>query len=127
MRLAPGSRSTPALVLALAALGLLAPAHAGAAKQRLRAGACARVITPVVGVNHSDPIFMAGFDNDRQATGVHDDLWARGIVLESRGTKIAIVTVDVIGYFNNEIQTARSLVDPARGIESITVTSTHNH
>ena len=53
MRLAPGSRSTPALVFALAAL-LLAPAHAGAAKQRLRAGACARVITPVVGVNHSE-------------------------------------------------------------------------
>jgi hypothetical protein len=127
MRPGPGSKSTPALALALAALGLLAPAGAEAAKQRLRAGACARVITPVVGVNHSDPIYMAGFDNDRQATGVHDDLWARGIVLESRGTKIAIVTVDVIGYFNNEIQTARSLVDPARGIESITVTSTHNH
>ena len=68
-----GSKRTPALALALAALWLLAPAHAEAAK-RLRAGACARVITPVVGVNHSDPIFMAGFDNDRHATGVHDDL-----------------------------------------------------
>jgi hypothetical protein len=121
------SKRTPVLALALAALGLLAPVHAEAAKQRLRAGACARVITPVVGVNHSDPIFMAGFDNDRRATGVHDDLWARGIVLESRGTKIAIVTLDLIGYFNNEIQTARSLVDPARGISSITVTSTHDH
>ena len=38
-----------------------------------------------------------------------------------------LVTLDLVGYFNNEIQTARSLVDPARGIESITVTSTHNH
>jgi hypothetical protein len=121
-----GSKHTPALTLALAALWLLAPARAEGAK-RLRAGACARVITPVVGVNHSDPIFMAGFDNNRHATGVHDDLWARGIVLESRGTKIAIVTLDLIGYFNNEIQTARSLVDPARGISSITVTSTHDH
>ncbi len=103
-----------------------APAH-GRRGDGLRAGACARVITPVVGVNHTDPIFMAGFDNDRHATGVHDDLWARGIVLESRGKKIAIVTLDLIGYFNNEIQTARALVDPERGFASITVTSTHDH
>jgi hypothetical protein len=123
-----GSKRTPALLLlALAAAWLAAPVPADAAKGGLRAGACARVITPVVGVNHGAPIFMAGFDNDRQATGVHDDLWARGIVLESRGTKIAIVTLDLIGYFNNEIQTARALVDPARGFDSITVTSTHDH
>jgi hypothetical protein len=115
--------------------GALGVAHAKQAKAAshaggpggLRAGACARVITPVVGANHGDPIFMAGFDNDRQATGVHDDLWARGIVLESDGTKIAIVTLDLIGYFNNEIQTIRSLVDPERGFDSITVTSTHDH
>jgi hypothetical protein len=93
----------------------------------LRAAACAKTITPVVGENHSDPIYMAGFGNDRQATGVHDDLWARGIVLEGRGVKLALVTLDLIGYFNNEVETIRSLVDPARGFDSITVTSTHNH
>ncbi len=93
----------------------------------LRAAACKRVITPVAGVNHTDPIYLAGFDNDRRATGVHDDLWARGVVLESRGTKIALVVVDVIGYFHNEVQSIRSLVDPALGFDAITVTSTHQH
>jgi len=93
----------------------------------LKAGACAVDITPVVGVNHSDPIFMAGFDNDRRATGVHDPLWARGVVLESDGTKIALVTLDVVGYFINEVNTVRSLVDPALGFDSITISSTHNH
>lgn len=92
----------------------------------LRAAACKRVITPVVGVNHTDPIYLAGFGT-RTANGVHDDLWARGVVLESRGRKIALVTLDLIGYFNNEIQTIRSLVDPARGFDAITVTSTHQH
>lgn len=93
----------------------------------LRAAACKRKITPVVGVNHTDPIYLAGFSNDRRATGVHDDLWARGIVLESRGKRIAIVVLDLIGYFHNEVQTIRSLVDPALGLDSITVSSTHQH
>lgn len=93
----------------------------------LRAAACKRKITPVAGVNHTSPIYLAGFSNDRQATGVHDDTWARGVVLESRGKKVALFVLDVIGYFNNEVETIRSLVDPSLGIDSITVTSTHQH
>lgn len=93
----------------------------------LRAAACKRKITPEIGVNHSDPIFLAGFSNDRRATGVHDDIWARGVVLESRGKKVAFVVLDVIGYFHNEVQTIRSLVDPDLGVDAITVTSTHQH
>jgi hypothetical protein len=108
----------------------------------LRAAACAKVITPNDGVistdvvdgddalvpaqNHTHPIYLAGFDT-REATGIHDHLWARGVVLESRGTKLAIVTLDLIGYFNNEIVTARNLVDPSLGVDAIVITSTHVH
>jgi hypothetical protein len=86
------------------------------------------VITPVVGENHGDPIYMAGFGNDRQATGVHDDLWARGYVVQNAAKKIAVVTLDVIGYFHNEIATIRA--EPAlagRGFDAVVVTSTHQH
>jgi len=94
----------------------------------LRAAACARVITPVVGENHSDPIYMAGFGNDRQPTGVHDDLWARGWVVENATHKTAVVTLDLIGYFNNEVATIRALPEVAAlGIDSLMVTSTHQH
>jgi hypothetical protein len=94
----------------------------------LRAAACTRPITPVVGVNHSDPIYMAGFGNDRQATGVHDDLWARGYVVQNADKKIAVVTLDVIGYFHNEVTTARNLPAVAGlGFDAIVVTSTHQH
>ncbi|MDJ0786005.1 MAG: hypothetical protein QNK05_04315 [Myxococcota bacterium] len=93
----------------------------------LRGAGCAVDITPVVGVNHSDPIYMAGFGQNRDAQGVRDPIWARGVVLEQGDTKLAIVTLDVVGYFYNEVQTIRALVDPARGFDSITVTSTHNH
>jgi hypothetical protein len=92
----------------------------------MRAAACRRAITPMVGVNHSDPIYLAGFGNDRQATGVHDDTWARGVVIESRGHKIALVVLDVVGYFNNEIKTIRNLVNDA-SFDAIVVSSTHVH
>lgn len=93
----------------------------------LRAAACKRKVTPVIGENHSDPVYLAGFGNGREATGVHDDLWARGVVLDSGERRIALVTLDFVGYFHNEVETIRSLVDPALGFDSITVTSTHNH
>jgi hypothetical protein len=125
---------------ALSALLLLAAAPALGAG--LRVGTCLRDITPVSAplaaayeaafggtavVNHSQPIFMAGFGNDRQATGYHDRLWARGVVIESGATRIGIVTLDVVGYFVNEVDTIRSLVSPGSQIDLLVVSSTHNH
>lgn len=124
-------RAALAAGTALAATALLAFACPRVEAPRegpgLRAAACKRKVTPVVGENHSDPIYMAGFGNDRPATGVHDDLWARGVVLDSGEKRIALVTLDFVGYFHNEVETIRSLVDPSLGFDSITVTSTHNH
>lgn len=92
------------------------------------AAACKRKITPVVGENHSDPIYMAGFSNDRQPTGVHDDQWARGWVVQNAERKIGVVTLDLIGYFNNEVRTIRALPEVAAlGFDAIMVTSTHQH
>lgn len=113
-------------LLALVALLGCSSDDDGLGPDALRAAACMREITPEVGVNHSDPIYLAGFGNDRHATGVHDPLWARGVVLESGGTKIAMVVLDLVGYFNNEVETIRALVaDPS--FANIVVSSTHNH
>ncbi len=78
-----------------------------------------------------DGIYLAGFGSNRPATGKHDDYWARAIVLDDGATKIAIVSIDVIGYYSKanyyglgEIQ---KLVDPSLGIGEILITSTHNH
>jgi hypothetical protein len=108
----------------------------------LRAAACSRDITPIspglasayeaefggtAVVNHTDPVFLAGFGDDRQATGYNDRLWARGVVMDGAGGRIAIVSVDLVGYFNSEVATIRSLVDPDSGVDYITVSSTHQH
>lgn len=113
-------------LLALVALLGCSSDDDGLGPEALQAAACARAITPEVGVNHSDPIYLAGFGNDRHATGVHDELWARGVVIESAGVKVAMVVLDVVGYFNNEVETIRALVgDPS--FDAIVVSSTHNH
>jgi hypothetical protein len=78
-----------------------------------------------------DGVFLAGFGNNRLATGKHDDLWARAIVLEYGTTRIAIVSIDVIGYYSKAnyygLGEIRKLVDPKLGISEILIASTHNH
>ena len=127
-------------LLLLSAVLLLLP-NVAAAKV-LRVGTCTRDITPITPslastfesrfgipavVNHTDPINMAGFGNGRNATDYHDRLWARGLVVDGTGGRIAIVTLDVVGYFTNEIQTARAMISPASAIDYAIITSTHQH
>jgi hypothetical protein len=117
-------------------------ASAASAQGSLRVGTCQRDITPISPalqsayqtafgtagtVNHTDPIFLAGFGDNRRATGYHDRLWARGLVLESKGGRIAIVALDVVGYFKNEIDTARAMIAPESKIDFALVASTHQH
>jgi hypothetical protein len=107
-----------------------------------RVGVCERDITPIspglvdeyeaafggtAVVNHTDPVYLAGFSTGRAATGYNDRLWARGIVVNGRGGRIAIVSVDLVGYFNAEVQNIRALVDPSSRIDYLTVSSTHQH
>jgi len=53
-------------------------------------------ITPVLG---EKPVFMAGFGQDRKATKIHDPLMARAVVFRHGDRKLAIVSIDVVGFF----------------------------
>jgi hypothetical protein len=78
-----------------------------------------------------DGIYLAGFGSDRLATGKHDDLWARALILEYGGTRIAIVSVDLLGYYSDAkyygAAEVRKLLDPKLGIQEVLIASTHNH
>ncbi len=41
--------------------------------------------------------------------------------------RVAIVSIDVIGYFQNETQTARALISPESRIDYTVISSTHQH
>jgi hypothetical protein len=78
-----------------------------------------------------DGVFLAGFGNNRLATGKRDDLWARALVLEYGATRIAIVSIDLIGYYSKAnyygLAEIKKLVDPSLGTTDILIASTHNH
>jgi len=78
-----------------------------------------------------DGVFLAGFGNNRLAIGKHDDLWARAIVLEYGSTRLAIVSIDLIGYYSKAnyygLAEIKKNVDSKFGIDDILLASTHNH
>lgn len=78
-------------------------------------------ITPEVGTK---PVYLAGFGKNRKATGVHDPIMARAIVLAHAQTKIAIVSVDLVGLFHPFIEELRRRLP---GFAYVLVSSTHNH
>jgi len=90
----------------------------------LRFGFAARTITPELGKR---PVFLAGFDNDRRATGVHDDLWARAVAVSDGRQTLAIVAVDLIGIFHAEVVKARERLARRRPDVQLVVASTHDH
>jgi hypothetical protein len=103
---------------------LIALAQPAAAPPALRAGFAKRAITPALG---GKPVYLAGFANDRKATGVHDDLWARAFAIGDGRSRVAIVSVDLIGVFHADVLKAReALATRVPGAELV-VASTHNH
>ncbi len=81
--------------------------------------------------NKYDGIFLAGFGPNRLATGKHDELWARALVLGSGTHKLALVTLDLIGSYSRGsyfgLEEVQKLVDRNLGIGEILISSTHNH
>lgn len=87
----------------------------------LRVGFGVSDITPDV---KSKPVYMAGFGKNRKATGVHDPLKARAVVLAHGKGKIALVSVDLVGLFHASVERVR---DRLPGFSYVLVSSTHNH
>jgi hypothetical protein len=91
------------------------------AGDELQAGFAETDITPDV---KDKTIYMAGFGHNRKATGVHDPLKARAVVLQNGADKIALVAVDLIGLFHSQVENVRRRLP---GFRYVLVSSTHNH
>ncbi len=75
-----------------------------------------------------DAYWLAGFQNNRPATGVHDDIWARAIVWDDGNIQVALVVIDAIGFFHDDVIDVRKAVEEkGMGIDHVIVSSTHNH
>ena len=89
--------------------------------ESLQAGFAEADITPKV---KDRIVYMAGFGHNRKATGVHDPLKARAVVFKHGADKIAIVAVDLVGFFQPQVEEVRRKLT---GFRYVLVSSTHNH
>ncbi len=87
----------------------------------LMVGLAEAEITPTLG---DKPVYMAGFGQNRKATKVHDPLMARAVVLKQGDRKVALVSLDVVGFFNHHVAGVRERLP---GFAYVLVNSTHNH
>ncbi len=91
----------------------------------LQAGAAKATVTPDV---KATKVYMAGFDNNRVATGVHDDLYVRCLALAAGRQTLALCEADVIGLFYDDVLKIREKVKAqAPAVTEVIVGSTHDH
>jgi len=46
-----------------------------------------------------DAYWIAGMSNAKPAQGVHDDVWSRVMVLDDGNSRIAMISLDAIGFY----------------------------
>jgi hypothetical protein len=76
-----------------------------------------------------DGPFQAGFKHKKSyyvATGVHDPLWTRVLILQSGDLKLGLVALDAVGYANPAVQAIRKEAADM-GFSYLIVASTHTH
>ncbi len=74
-----------------------------------------------------DAVWMAGFQNNRPANGIHDDLWARTVIIDDGESKISITVLDAIGFMHDDIIDVRKSLPANAGITYSIISSTHTH
>jgi len=97
--------------------------HPAAVAKPLQVGVAEIDITPPVGYR------MAGYFNERLATGTHDPLHAKAIVLRQGKEQVALVSCDLVGVSlavttNARVQASRRTGIP---VSNIVVCATHSH
>jgi hypothetical protein len=102
------------------------PARSAAEPRPFRVGFGRVNITPPVGPSHP-PVWVAGFDQGRAATGVHDDLFVVATVLDDGHSRLGIVSVDSIGIFHDDVVRIRRRLPADLKLDYTVVCATHNH
>ena len=74
-----------------------------------------------------DAVWIAGFQNRRAASGIHDSLWARTMIIDDGRTRIAMVSIDAIGFFHDHVIEVRKRLPAELEIDYCMIASTHTH
>ena len=75
-----------------------------------------------------EAIWLAGYNSGRPANFVHDDIWARTIFFSQGDVDIAVVSVDLVGFFGSDVEILRErLSSQLPELDHLIVSSTHVH
>lgn len=116
-------RAAQGLEFVMKRLALILLVSSMGSAQGLRLGVAEVDITPPTGAP------MAGYYTNREATGVHDPLHAKAMVLEQGGVKIAMVACDLVSLPRDLSEEVRRIVTGRIDLpaDHIMITSTHSH
>jgi len=88
----------------------------------LQAGIARTVITPPVGTD------MTGYlSRTNPSIGILDGLWAKALVLSLSGTRVALITVDIVGLSGQDIDEIRQRISDKTGISDVMISCLHTH
>lgn len=111
----------PVCLALLAVLAQAGPARAGT----FYAAAGKADITPDL---KRETVWLAGYGaSGRKAEGVHDPLYARGLVVSDGTTTVAMVGVDLIGLFREDVEELRRRLGWTGPRQYLFVSATHQH
>ena len=83
--------------------------------------------TDVNGNGEFDAVWMAGFQNQRPAQGIKDNIMAVAVVIDDGKNRIGIVTADTVGLMRKFVLSIREAVPPEWNLDYLMVHATHNH
>ena len=109
----------------LAALLLAGLSLAASPARALKAAAAKVDITPDL---RTERTYLAGFGaKGRRPTGVHDALYARLVILSDGRKTVAIVSLDLLGLYRNDVSELRRLSGFDAPERYLLVAATHDH
>lgn len=81
------------------------------------------IITPSL----EQPVYLAGFGNNRRAQVVHDELFARSLAIQTGQITLVLVALDLIGFFRQDVYEVIHAVRQSHPAVEIVIASTHTH
>jgi hypothetical protein len=86
-------------------------------------GCAQEIITPSL----ERTVYLAGFDHNRRAQSVHDDLYVRALALVYGETRVVVAALDLIGLGRRHCQEVERRVNDAKPGTRTLLSCTHTH
>ena len=107
----------------LSPLFVALPLAGSPASADLRIGVAKVDLTPPIG----GAMYGYGARGANVSTGVHDRLWAKILVAEAGGRRVAIATTDLGAFEKSRTRRVKAAIAAATGIENVLLMASHTH